>query len=54
MTNSLLIRNVHPFEKNSKTKEMTNLLIGADGLIKKINPIIDTPENCKEKITIFI
>jgi dihydroorotase len=48
MTNSLLIRNVHPFEKNSKTKEMTNLLIGADGLIKKINPIIDTPDNCTE------
>jgi dihydroorotase len=48
MNDSLLIQNVYTFQKNSEAKEMTDLLIGTDGLLKQVSPEIEPPANCTE------
>ncbi len=48
MSDSLLIRNVYPLKKNSASKELTDLLIGQDGLLEEVASEIKAPTNSKE------
>ena len=48
MADSLLIRNVIPIEKHSLHMELTDVLIGEDGLVQQVSAGIEAQENCRE------